>query len=101
VKNIGDVIAERTIFVSGDVIRYLFGILPIKFIGTFEGGGNYVPGLDPGETIDIVFAYSYDLPRFGIYKFFCEVNSRFTIDELRYTNNFYDEKSFVIFGNWR
>jgi len=102
VKNIGDVIAEKTIFVSVDIrMCFLFGMLPVYLIGTFDGGGNFVPGLFPGDTIDIVFAYSYDLPRFGFYLFSCEVNPQLTIDEGKYSNNFYSEKSFAIFGNWR
>ena len=102
VKNIGDVIAEKTIFVSVDIrMCFLLGMLPIYLIGTFDGGGNFVPGLYPGETIDIVFAYSYDLPRFGFYLFSCKVNPQQTIDEGKFSNNYHSEKSFVLFGNWR
>ncbi|MCK5261174.1 MAG: hypothetical protein KAJ44_03260 [Thermoplasmatales archaeon] len=62
---------------------------------------NHISGLDPGETIDIAFTTSVYLPRFGFYLFSCEVNPQLTIDEGKYSNNFYSEKSFAIFGNWK
>jgi len=101
VKNIGDAIAYKTIWIKSDIYRcILLGKIPINFIGTETGGGNFVSGLRPGETINIPFAHSEDLPKFGFFKFSCEVNPDKTIDESIISNNFYSENLFVFLGSW-
>ena len=101
-RNVGDVIVDVTISLSVKLqFCILLGMLPIHTIDSYIGAGNYVPGLNPGESIDIYFAHSDDLPRFGFYRFSCEVNPNSIIDEIDYNNNYYDEKSFVFLGYWK
>lgn len=99
VKNIGDASVEEIIFVSVQVYLCLFWF-PIRSIGTYEGSINPITGLEPGETIDIEFAYYYDFPIFGFFQFNAKVNPDETIDESNYQNNAYSELDFRFVFWW-
>ena len=99
VKNIGDAAVEEKICVSIQVYRCLFRF-PIRFIGTYEGSSNPLTPLNSGETIDIEFAYDYNIPGFGFFQFKAEVNPDEIIDESNFQNNDYTEYDFRLFYWW-
>ena len=98
VKNIGDGSVDEPIFVTINVYRCIF-LFPIRLIEIFEDFEKPVGELSPGETIDIDFAYDFDLPGFGIFQFDIEVNPDKIIDESNFLNN--NDIDYVFrFGTW-
>lgn len=102
VTNIGDGPTDRFIEIQIDVIWVLFGIFPIKNVySSFKHIiiGSTI-GLEPGEYQYLSIVQDYELPRFGSYRFDCNVNPNLVELENNYSNNYYSEKFFAFNQNW-
>lgn len=102
ITNNGDIEVTERIAVSVNVVRCLFGIIPLFFEREYSGSVVVEEGLLPGESVAIQFAYEYELPRplFGIFLFNAEVDPDNLVDESNDDNNSYSEKFQVLFTLW-
>jgi hypothetical protein len=101
VKNIGSGTAYDDIEVKVGIKRVLFGMFLInKTLRSFFASGWSSSGLPPNNTTSSKFAMDDQLPSWGFFRIYCQVNPDKRIDEENYDNNFYVQDVFVTFGNW-
>jgi len=101
VKNIGSENANDFIDVKVEIKRVFFGVFLInKTLRSFFANCLSSGGLPPNETTNIEFAGDYQLPAWGFYRIYCQVNPDKRIEETDYNNNFYTQDVLVLFGDW-
>jgi hypothetical protein len=102
ITNSGDKEVTAYIVISVHVVRCLFGIFPVFLEREYTGSIINEEGLSPGTSVDIQFAYKYELPEplFGIFLFKAEVDPDNMIAESNDSNNHFTDKFQIFFSMW-